>query len=81
MLNYKKVFNIWVNWIYIPRRDGVEPTEDSLTQTQLENIFPEFRERLQLYNECCDEKGKIVKNFEFYKNYRQMNYAMKGKRS
>ena len=79
-LNYKNVFQIWKNHIYKPTEAGVTFTEDCLTLTQLQNIFPEFRERIELYSMCCNEDGKIVKNHEFYKEYRKMNYAMKGKR-
>ena len=38
---------------------------------QLVNIFPEYKEILNVYENCCDEKGKIVKNHEYYKEYKQ----------
>jgi hypothetical protein len=45
----------------------------------LENIFPEFKHKLRLYKMCCDETGKIVKNQEFYKEYKAQPH-LHGKR-
>jgi len=53
---------------------------DALTQTQLENLFPEFRARLRLYHNCCDGNGKVVKNFMYYKQYRLEGHKVRGRR-
>jgi len=50
-----------------------------LTYEQLENIFPEFRDRLELYDKCCDGTGKIVRNLDFYKAYKSKPHSV-GKR-
>lgn len=88
--NYKMVFKVWAKQVYKPdqpqeenkedqaSKEGAE-AEDGLTQTQLENVFPEFRHKLRLYGKCCNEEGKIVKNFEFYKEYKNKPHLM-GKR-
>ena len=39
---------------------------------ELQEIFPEFHDKLEIYDKCCDVTGKIVKNFEFYKAYKAM---------
>jgi hypothetical protein len=44
---------------------------DTLTVTQLMNIFPEFKDRLNVYEMCCDGNGKIVRNFEVYNMYKK----------
>ena len=95
-VNYKHVFRVWVRQVYmqnqsegmiIKQNDGASSLApgatvdtDSLTQLQMENIFPEFRARLQLYAQCCNEKGQIVKNFDYYKQYRQAGHKVKGTR-
>jgi len=57
----KNVFKLWAKCVYLNK---------SLTQAQIENIFPEFAARLQLYDKCCDENGKAVRNLDYYKSYR-----------
>lgn len=52
------VFKLWANHVY--------GGQGSMTQQQIENIFPEYRHKLQLYHNCCDQTGKIVKNQAFY---------------
>ena len=54
----KHVFKLWSKHVYVGK---------SLTQEQIENIFPEFLDRLHLYNKCCDETGKAVRNLDYYK--------------
>lgn len=54
----KHVFKLWSKHVYVNK---------SLTQDQIENIFPEFLDRLQLYGKCCDETGKAVRNLDYYK--------------
>jgi len=53
--------------------------DDELTFTQMLNIFPEYREQLQLYQMCCDEKGRIVRNHDYYKKYKSKPHSS-GKR-
>lgn len=64
----KHVFKLWSKHVYVLK---------SLTQEQIENIFPEFVERLQLYGKCCDETGKAVRNLDFYKQYRATPHAFR----
>lgn len=59
---------------------GEENADYSLTQRQIENIFPEFRARLKLYDNCCDASGKVVKNFEYFKWYKSQEFEMIGDR-
>ena len=75
-IGYKQVFQIWSRQVC----DEEIKTEDQLTQTQLENIFPEFKPKLQLYAVCCDKTGKIVRNAEFYKAYQQHHPHAHGRR-
>jgi hypothetical protein len=46
----------------------------------MENLFPEFRSKLRLYDNCCDRSGSIVKNKEFYNEYKKEphNASMRG---
>lgn len=44
-------------------------TKGCLTQQQIENLFPEFKEKLKLYANCCDQTGQIVKNKDYFKEY------------
>jgi len=46
----------------------------------MENIFPEFRARMKLYANCCDQTGQIKFNAEYYRWYRAQDYKMKGRR-
>ena len=48
-----------------------DAAKSDLTQVQMENIFPDFKMKLQLYHHCCDKNGKIVKNKEFYAQYKK----------
>lgn len=57
----KLVFKLWAKHVY---------TGKTLSQEQIENLFPEYKERLQLYGKCCDETGKAVRNLDEYKKYR-----------
>ena len=57
----KHVFKLWAKHVYVGK---------TLSQEQIENLFPEFVERLQLYGKCCDETGKAVRNLDVYKAYR-----------
>ena len=62
-VNYKQVFRIWATQIL----DKPNPV---ITLKELQEIFPEFKEKLDVYDNCCDASGKIVKNFEFYNAYK-----------
>lgn len=73
-VNHKQVFKIWACQVY-----GNQGNQ-GLTQRQLENIFPEFRARLQLFHNCCDQTGKIVKNKEYYNWYKNQDFAVKSRR-
>ena len=42
----------------------------------MENIFPEFVHKLKLYENCCDKTGKIVKNKDFYNQYKKTPHLM-----
>jgi len=64
MLSHKHVFRVWCNHVF--KGNG-----SAMTQQQLENIFPEYAHKLQLYMHCCDETGKIVKDQDFYKKYKE----------
>lgn len=74
-INYKHIFQIWANQVYgtyrIVVQDKSAAKPETLTQTQLENVFPEFKHKLVLYDKCCDKNGKIVKNKEFYDSYKK----------
>ena len=61
-MSYKHVFQIWARQVYLTQGK-------SLSQADIEKVFPEYKDRLQLYAKCCDETGKIVKNFEYFKEY------------
>ena len=61
-INQKLVFKLWANHVY----GGA----GSMTQQQIVNIFPEFAHKLELYHQCCDKTGKIVKHQDFYKQYK-----------
>jgi hypothetical protein len=58
-LNYKKVFLIWKEQVYLHPESG-------LTTKKMIEIFPELEDRLNLYDNCCNEYGKIVKKFDYY---------------
>lgn len=62
-VNYKTVFRIWATQIF----DNPSPM---ITLKELQEIFPEFHDKLAVYDKCCDATGKIVKNFDFYKEYK-----------
>ena len=62
-INYKKVFKIWATQIYMVEKP-------KLSSQELQDIFPEFKHRIQLYDECCDGTGKIVRNFQAYNSYK-----------
>ena len=79
-VNYKHVFKVWAYQVKGALDEGCGDTPWGLTQRQMENIFPEFRARLKLYAKCCDQSGKIVKDFEYYKWYKKQDFAMKGTR-
>lgn len=72
-VNYKHVFQIWANHVF-------ESQTKDLTLTQLKNVFPEFISHLDLYDNCCNKQGQIVKNKEFYHKYKTTPHKA-GKRS
>lgn len=79
-VNYKHVFSIWSTQVYGQAGQLDHPMDDTiisdLTQTQLENVFPDYKPKLQLYHNCCDKNGKIIKNKEFYAKYKSTAHTM-----
>lgn len=79
-VNYKHVFSIWATQVYGQAGQDGQPDDDAitsnLTQTQLENVFPDFKAKLQLYHHCCDRTGKIVKGKDHYAKYKSTPHAM-----
>jgi len=79
-VNYKHVFSIWATQVYGQAGQTDKPDDDvinsDLTQTQLENVFPDFKAKLQLYHHCCDRTGKVIKNKEYYAKYKSAPHAM-----
>ena len=73
-INYKHVFSIWATHVY--GQDETDADRSNLTQVQLENIFPDFKPKLQLYHHCCDKTGKIVKDKEYYHKYKTTPHQM-----
>ena len=65
-ISHKVVFRLWASQVYA--EDGEE--QGCLTQDQIQNLFPEFKAKLQLYANCCDREGKIVKNQAYYNEYK-----------
>ena len=57
------------------RKVYAEYNKDELRFAQLVNIFPEYRALLNLYENCCDQNGRIVKNHEYYKEYKQTPHS------
>jgi hypothetical protein len=47
--------------------------------TQLKNIFPDYAHRVDLYVNCCDFTGKLVRNKDFYAEYKKQGHK-NGKR-
>ena len=76
-ISCKAVFQIWATQVC--DHEAKDPANE-LTQTQMVNIFPEFKYKLDLWEKCCDKNGKIVKNFAYYKEYSLKPHKM-GKRS
>jgi len=83
-IKVKYIFNLWSTWVYKAETDEEMKVGDEekneldscgLTYANLYNIFPEFRYKLELYNNCCDQTGKIVKNQAYYKEYQQKPHA------
>lgn len=58
-LNYKRVFKIWANHVY----DKENP---AISIEEMKQLFPEFAERLDVYQMCCNQQGQTVKNHDFY---------------
>lgn len=79
-INSKLVFRVWATQVYDKDKKDIDTGASNLTQAQLENIFPEFAHKLQLYAKCCDETGKIVKNKEYYATYKSKmhQYSRRG---
>jgi len=71
--NYKHVFQIWAQHIHL------HPDNEELSLEQLLDIFPEFTDRINIYDSCCNEKGQIVRNRQLYKRYKDSTHAS-GKR-
>lgn len=67
--NYKHVFQIWAQHIHL------HPDNKELSLEQLLDIFPEFTDRLNIYDSCCNEKGQIVRNRQLYKQYKDSAHA------
>lgn len=63
-VNYKHVFQIWAQHIHL------HPDNKELSLEQLLGIFPEFTDRIRIYDSCCNEKGQIVRNHQAYKQYK-----------
>jgi len=70
-INYKYVFQMWTTQTF---------EQATLSVDQLRRIFPEFSHKLEIYQECCDRTGKIVRNFDLYKKYKAKDH-FGGKRS
>lgn len=70
---YKYVFRVWATQIY-----GAEVPGISLAEMLV--IFPEYQSKLMVYDMCCDHTGKIVKNNEYYTDYKNTPHTG-GKRS
>jgi hypothetical protein len=66
-INYKYVFRIWSNHIC----NKIEPC---ISLQELKDFFPEYSHRLDMYDNCCDKTGKIVKNKQFYEEYFQKGH-------
>ena len=49
-VNYKNVFQIWAKHVYLHPESG-------LTTLHLLNIFPEFADRIKIYDMCMNERG------------------------
>lgn len=71
---YKHVFRIWATHIY-----GND--EPCISLEELKQIFPEFTARLDVYHNCCNNQGQIVKNKEFYAAYLKKGDIPHGKRA
>jgi len=74
----KHIFNIWATQVYgqSPGQD-LPPTDNivsDLTQIQLENVFPDFKTKLQMYHHCCDQTGKILKDKDYYNQYKKSDH-------
>jgi hypothetical protein len=67
--NYKHVFQIWAQHVYL------HPDNKELSFAQLLDVFPEFTDRLNVYDSCCNEKGQIVRNRHYYKRYKDSAHA------
>jgi len=67
--NYKHVFQIWAQHVHL------HPENVELSFEQLLEIFPEFTDRLKIYDACCNEKGQIVRNRTLYKQYKDAGHA------
>jgi hypothetical protein len=37
-------------------------------------LFPEFAHRLDIYQNCCDKSGRIVKNHDYYTEYNKKDH-------
>ena len=59
----------------VDRKVYAEYNKDELRFAQLANIFPEYRALLNLYENCCDQNGKIVKNHAYYREYKQTPHS------
>jgi len=52
----KHVFRIWKEYIWnVPEKD-----QYLLKFTDLCKIYPEHKDRLILWNSCCDDRGMVV---------------------
>lgn len=66
-ISYKYVFKLWSKFIC-----GVE--QKCLTFADLKKIFPEFSHRLDMYENCCNKEGKVVKNIDKFKKYEKTKH-------
>merc|ERR1712170_277490 len=61
-VNYKYAFKLWANFV-------CDKESPCISVQELMSIFPEYANRIEMYDKCCNKQGQVVKNKEFYGEY------------
>lgn len=65
-VNKKTIFRMWRRQLF----DSAENSQIGLKLEHLHKIFPEFKNKLDLYVQCCNSEGNVVKNTTFFTQYK-----------